>query len=414
MKQIWQHSPFKDNYWFVPASSLSIGQLFGCLAGGYLGERIGPKRTIMLSGFLAIMGWISIASAHHLGLLITGRVVCGFCSSMCSANCSLLVAQYSSTQRRGGFLALYMLMSGIGVLICYSLGAGLHWRYVALFPTLLYSCMIIGLLIVPESPLWLLTHRTEEDAVKALHWLRASDEVSEEMSVLNQSRENKQQAMTAYQAISDLSRPDVWKPFLLILINFLFAMFAGPFIVIFYAVQIFQDAGITAVNAHLAAIAVEVCMVLGGILSIFFTQKVQRRSLAMMSMSTMSFSMAALGFFHYTPDLGSENLALRLLPILCIMLFMFSFGAGAGPLQWVFMGELLPPEYKVLSGILVSLSTIAIFITTKMFHTLVEVLQPYGVYWLLAGVSLLSNIFYATCMPETKGKSLLEIRKLFL
>ena len=28
-------------------------------------------------------------------------------------------------------------------------------------------------------------------------------------------------------------------------------------------------------------------------------------------------------------------------------------GAGAGPLQWVFLGELLPPDYKVIVKILV-------------------------------------------------------------
>ena len=27
-------------------------------------------------------------------------------------------------------------------------------------------------------------------------------------------------------------------------------------------------------------------------------------------------------------------------------------GAGAGPLQWVFLGELLPPDYKVMVKIL--------------------------------------------------------------
>ena len=30
-------------------------------------------------------------------------------------------------------------------------------------------------------------------------------------------------------------------------------------------------------------------------------------------------------------------------------------GAGAGPLQWVFLGELLPPDYKVIVSILVKI-----------------------------------------------------------
>ena len=332
---------------------------------------------------------------------------------MCSANCSLLVAQYSSTQRRGGFLALYMLMSGVGVLASYSLGAGLNWRVVAVFPPILYACMVMGLFAVPESPIWLLSHKTETDARQALIWLRASDEVTKELIILNDTRENQEQALTVTQAIYNLSRPDIRKPFLLILFNFLFIMFAGPFVIIFYAVKILQDSGVAA-NAYIAAIVVEISMVVGCILSMFFIQKVKRRTLLMVSMSSMSLSMAALGMVLYLPELGYDNLTIRLLPILCIMLYMFSFGAGAGPLQWVLMGELLPPEYKVLSGILISVSTVAIFITTKMFLALTEVLQPYGAYWLMSGISFLANFFYATCMPETKGKSLSEIRELFL
>ena len=363
----------------------------------------------MFSGFPAILAWLSILFSHQMAVLIVGRVVSGFCCSLCSANCSLLVAQYSSTNRRGGFLSLYMVMSGIGVLISYTLGAALTWRYVAVFPTILYIIMITCLLVVPESPLWLLTHKTLDEAIEALSWLRVAEDVLDEINTLEEARENKNHALTVTQAIINLSRKDIRKPFILILINFLFAMFAGPFIIIFYAVTILSSSGLADEHVHIAAIAVELCMVIGGVLSIFFIQRLPRTRVAMISMTAMSLSMALLGTSLYVPEI----LGGQILPLVCTMVFMFSFGAGAGPLQWVFMGELLPPEYKVLAGILVSLGTIAIFITTKLFHFMEEVLHLYGVFWLLAGISALSNIFYATCMPETKGKTLLEIRKLF-
>ena len=37
----------------------------------------------------------------------------------------------------------------------------------------------------------------------------------------------------------------------------------------------------------------------------------------------------------------------RIVPVVCVVSYMFGFGLGSGPLQWVFMGELLPPDYKV-------------------------------------------------------------------
>ena len=95
---------------FVSASSLNIGEVFGCLIGGYCGGRFGPKRTILCSGFPAIIGWLCLAFSPNLGVLIFARVVCGVATNIASANCSMLVAQYSCTDRRGAFLSLFALM----------------------------------------------------------------------------------------------------------------------------------------------------------------------------------------------------------------------------------------------------------------------------------------------------------------
>ena len=82
-------------------------------------------------------------------------------------------------------------------------------------------------------------------------------------------------------------------------------------------------------------------------------------------------------------------------------------------MQWVFVGELLPPEYKVLSGIITSFASVSIFGTTKLFPTLLDVMSGYGVYWLFAGIAFSANILYHFFIPETKGKTMLEIRQEF-
>ena len=80
---------------------------------------------------------------------------------------------------------------------------------------------------------------------------------------------------------------------------------------------------------------------------------------------------------------------------------------------FVYMGELLPREYKVLAGMINASTNVPLFLLTKMFPTLLEVISPPGTYWLLASISLSSNLFYFFCMPETKGKTALEIKQLF-
>ena len=237
--------------------------------------------------------------------------------------------------------------------------------------------------------------------------------MEEELKALEQTREKQEHGLTMTQALKNMSRSDIRSPFLLITANFSLVLFAGPFAIIYYGIEIFQDVGIDA-NEHLAAIIVAAIRVIGGFIAIFLIKRVPRLKHVMVSMSLMSLSMAVLGGVMYMKELGFENPGLRILPIICVTIYMFSFGAGAGPLQWVFMGELLPPDYKVLSGIISSISVAEVFIITKIFPTLLVVLKPYGTYWLFAGISFGSNIFYATLMPETRGMSMLEIRQLFL
>ena len=241
---------------------------------------------------------------------------------------------------------------------------------------------------------------------------RATEDVTEEISQIQEAKERQSHGLTMTEAIGNLSRPDVRTPFLLITINFYLVMLSGPFAIIFYSVQIFQSAG-GGLDQHLAllaAIIVATIRVLGGIVGIFLVQKLPRVGLSMATMTLMSVSMAVLGGSLYTKTTGP---LVDLLPLISVGTFMFSFAAGAAPLQFVFLGELLPREYKVLSGLVMFLCTTAIFLVTKIFPFLLASLSPPGTYWSFAAVSLASNLFYFFLMPETRGKTALEIKQMF-
>ena len=69
-------------------------------------------------------------------------------------------------------MSLYGLMIGLGILTTYCLGSVLYWRIVSTIPVSLYLLLFLALWRIPESPLWLLSHREREDCRLALQWLR--------------------------------------------------------------------------------------------------------------------------------------------------------------------------------------------------------------------------------------------------
>ena len=219
-------------------------------------------------------------------------------------------------------------MVGIGILLVYILGAFLDWRIVASVPTILmYTLLCVALIFIPESPVWLLGHRGVEEGKDALQWLRNGADVEEELEIVKATMEKQSHGLTMTEALKNLSQRSVRTPFLIIISNFIFILWSGPFAVIFYAVDIFKDAGIDS-NEHLAAIIVALVRVSAGVLGMVLMQRLPRRYLAMLSMTLMSLSMFGLGAVLYCKEVYGESEALNILPIICVTLFTCAYAAG--------------------------------------------------------------------------------------
>ena len=104
----------------------------------------------------------------------------------------------------------------------------------------IYNGLLSALTRLPESPLWLLGHRGQEEARRSLAWLRPGQDVGPELELLEQTMENHNHGLTMKEALSNLSKPHVGFPFLLIIVNFAFVNFSGQPVLVFYAVEVFQ------------------------------------------------------------------------------------------------------------------------------------------------------------------------------
>ena len=94
--------------------------------------------------------------------------------------------------------------------------------------------------------------------------------------------------------------------------------------------------------------------------------------------------------------------------ILCFLLFMQMLIA---PVYWLLMSELFPMHVRgILTGTAVACQWV--------FNGLVALLFPMAMaqfgsatFFVFAAINVMSLIFVATCLPETKGKSLEGLEK---
>jgi hypothetical protein len=93
----------------------------------------------------------------------------------------------------------------------------------------------------------------------------------------------------------------------------------------------------------------------------------------------MGVCMGWLGLAMYAQSLGggggwTAHPLINHAPLPALALYMFAYSAGAGPLQWVWLGELVPPEYKFFSGVIYAQGAY-LFITSKRFVNVAFVLS---------------------------------------
>lgn len=173
-------------------------------------------------------------------------------------------------------------------------------------------------------------------------------------------------------------------------------------------------------------------------MALLLVEKFGRRILLVMSALLMCVSLVALGVFFYiennqecpqlhnlpinvkascsgggqfSPDLVQD---LGWLPLVSLMLFVFAFSIGFGPLPWVLNGELFPTEAKALATSTASaFNWLCAFFVSKFALNLDTALGTAGTYWLYAVICAAGTAFCALVVPETKGKTSDEMKQYF-
>ena len=105
---------------------------------------------------------------------------------------------------------------------------------------------------------------------------------------------------------------------------------------------------------------------------------------------------------------------LATLSIASIILFSTSYAIGWGPVIFVLVGEMVPLQVRGIgSGIatLVNWTTASLVVGFYIYYT--EKVGTHFAWWTFSFFNLAAVIFVLVFVPETKGKSLEEIQKLY-
>jgi sugar porter (SP) family MFS transporter len=397
----------------LATSSVLIGAVAGAIAGGVLGDRLGRRRSIIYATLLFLAGTVVVSLAGSMGPFLVGRLLIGAAIGVASFMVPLYISEIAPAAIRGGMVSLNQFAVTLGILVSYGVNYAFarteNWHAmfaVGLVPGLL---LVIGMLLMPESPRWLLSVGRREEAEGVLTKIRAGQGVSNEVGEIE--REIKAESGGKF---SDLLAPSLRLPLLIGLGLAILQQVTGVNTVIYYAPAIFKTAGLGSASASIAATAgIGVVNVGMTALAIWLLDKAGRKPLLLLSVGgmTLALGMLGLGFLLHGDGAGAGG-GLALITGLSLVVYIASFAIGMGPVFWLLIAEIYPTKTRAVA---MSVATVANwaanYVVAATFLTLAGVLGKGGAFWLYGLMGVVTWVFVLRLVPETKGKTLGEIQQ---
>ncbi|XP_065219861.1 facilitated trehalose transporter Tret1-like isoform X2 [Planococcus citri] len=228
----------------------------------------------------------------------------------------------------------------------------------------------------------------------------------------NTSLEGSQRKATVAEILQDLIRPQMRRPFFLVIAFFVFHNGSGFPAMRPYMVNIFQELRFP-VDANWATVIISCIGFLGVIVCTVSVGYVGKRTLTLGSMAGCASSTLGLSVWSLLNE-NSPDKSLCWTPFILFILLSFSFSFGLAPIPWMILSEVFPFRGRgFASGCAAAVSYILGFITAKTFLDLKSTLSLSGVFSLYGSITVTGIVYVYFKLPETEGKSLQDIEKFY-
>ena len=399
--------------------------LAGCLAGavlsGWLSDRFGRRRLLILSAGLFIAGSLGTGASRSFAVFIAFRMLGGIGIGLASNLSPMYIAEVTPASARGAFVSINQLTIVIGILaaqlinwqIARPVPAGAtvaeimnSWNGQTGWRLMFYACAVPAALFfilmwfVPESPRWLAKNRNNYGkAMKILSRIGgegyAGSEIASIEKTLNTEAKGSGLPLSRFRGLS--------KVLILGIVIAVFQQWCGINVIFNYAQEIFAGAGYSVSDILFNIVITGSVNLVFTFVGMFTVDRLGRKSLMLIGAGGLAGIYAVIGSMYYFNMQGLPLLIMVVTAIAC-------YSMSLAPVTWVVLSEIFPNRIR---GLAMSVATFALwaacFVLTYTFPLLNQVLRASGTFWLYGFICVLGFWFILKKLPETKGKSLEKI-----
>lgn len=422
----WPETVANSWHGFLVSSAL-IGCIIGGVAGGLVSVKLGRKKGLLLAAVLFLISAIGsampemlfrpIGEADHTFMyhFIVYRIIGGIGVGLASMLSPMYIAEMSPANMRGKLVSWNQFAIIFGMLVVYFVNYSIAlngdtawlnttgWRWMFASEIVPAVFFLILLFFVPETPRFLALRNNEEKGMKILTKINGAAVAGEVMDEIKATLKTTSGKIFSYGYLVIIAG---------ILLS-VFQQFVGINVVLYYAPEIFKNLGSSTNDSLMLTIIVGAINLSFTVLAIFTVDRFGRKPLQIIGALGMAVFMFMLGFSFYFGQLGVIAMVSMLGYVAC---FAFSWG----PITWVLLSELFPNKIRGgAMAIAVAAQWIANLVISWTFpimnsSTALTKLFNHGfAYWIYGLMGILAAWFIWKYVPETKGKTLEQIEKLW-
>lgn len=396
-------------------SSIMLGAVIGAATAGFLSDRFGRKRILIIGGafFLVAAVWSALAIGPIA--LIVARVAGGYGIGLTAALAVTYITESAPASIRGLLAFSYQLLAVCGIFLTnvinyiiashgsndWDIATG--WRWMLGLGAIPAATFLLAMRRAPESPRFLIQVGRTDEGFAVLEHILGTERARLRTDDIQASVKLETEMSHEFH---DLFRPGLRRALVIGIFLAVVNQFIGMNAISYYGPVMFSDLGFAGDTQFLAAASVGGVELVATVVGMYLIDTFGRKRL--MEIGTGMMCVFALCIS------GSYFMGNSLLTLIFVMAFTISFAFSMGPIPWIVIPELFPTYLRGrATGLCVMCLLFANWIIAQFTPMMIDGLGGGISFAIFAVLDLICLFGIVALVPETMGRTLEEIEHLW-
>ncbi|XP_072383193.1 facilitated trehalose transporter Tret1-like [Diabrotica undecimpunctata] len=408
-----------------PATTVDISMIAGVpVLAGLIGTLALPKfsdilgRKLFLQGMVLFifLGSLLLTFSRSVTVIIVSKCIISIFLHGATAIVPIYVTEICEDHNRAKFGCFLGLFHQIGHFYTFIVGPLFSYKifnFLISIPAIPFLALFI---FFPESPAYLIYKgkRTQCDkALKKLRHNKSNKEIEEDIRKLEETVTSKQNVKKNASIISLFKTKETRVGLMLAMLPLTVVHLSGVSVIMSFLAPFFNSAG-TGMSGHKVGVIVSIAKMICFAITSSVVERVGRKRMLFLSSLATGVPLFGLGCYFYLKHINHPIIhQLQWLPLILVLSNVTLYSLGLGPIPISIVHEMFTAENRAAAGsFLMTVTGILIFLLTSSYPIIAATIGTHWAVWLFSFSCFVGSFLIYKYLPETNGKSLLQIQEM--